>query len=80
LLLNFTLEYASRKVKENEVGLDFNGVHQLLFYADEVNSLTDSVNTIKQNSDTFLEASRDIGLKINAEKANYMIMSRHPNS
>jgi hypothetical protein len=25
-------------------------------------------------------ASRDIGLEINAEKTNYMIMSRHPNS
>jgi hypothetical protein len=27
-----------------------------------------------------LEASRDIGLEINAEKTKYMIMSRHPNS
>jgi hypothetical protein len=24
--------------------------------------------------------SRDVGLEINAEKTNYMIMSRHPNS
>jgi hypothetical protein len=27
-----------------------------------------------------LEASRDVGLEINAEKTKYMIMSRHPNS
>jgi hypothetical protein len=51
-----------------------------LVYADEVNFLGDSVNTIKENSETFLEASRDIGLEINAEKTKYMIMSRHPNS
>jgi hypothetical protein len=42
--------------------------------------LCDSVNTIKENSETFLEASRDVGLETNAEKTKYMIMSRHPNS
>jgi hypothetical protein len=51
-----------------------------LVYADDVNLLSDSVNTIKENSETLLEASRDIGLEINAEKSKYMIMSRHPNS
>jgi hypothetical protein len=39
-----------------------------------------SVNTIKENSETLLEDSRDIGLEINAEKTKYMIMSRYPNS
>jgi hypothetical protein len=32
------------------------------------------------SSVSFLEASKDIGLEINAEKTKYMIMSRHPNS
>jgi hypothetical protein len=36
--------------------------------------------TIKENSETLLEASRDIGLELNAEKTKYMIMSRHQNS
>jgi hypothetical protein len=39
-----------------------------------------SVNTIKENSETLLEASRDIHLEINAEKTKYMIMSHHLNS
>jgi hypothetical protein len=53
--------------------------HQLLVYADDVNLLGDTVNTIKENSETLLQASKYIGLQINAEKTKYM-MSCHPNS
>jgi hypothetical protein len=60
--------------------LDLNVTHQLLVYADDVNLLGDSVNTIKENSETILEASRDIGLEMNAEKTKYLIMSCRLNS
>jgi hypothetical protein len=38
------------------------------------------VNTIKENTETLLEANRGVGLEINAEKTKYVIVSRHPNS
>jgi hypothetical protein len=41
LHFSFVLEYAIRKVQEDQAGLILDGTHQLLVYADDVNVLGD---------------------------------------
>jgi hypothetical protein len=55
-------------VQENQVGLKFNGKHQSLAYADDVNLLGDNIDTIKKNKENLIDASKEVGLEINVEK------------
>jgi hypothetical protein len=50
-------------------------LHQLLVYADGVNLLGDNIDTIKNNTETLINANNRVGLEINIEKAEYMLPS-----
>ena len=65
MLFNFALEYAIRKVHVNQDGLKLNGTHQLLAYADDVNILGGSIHILKENAETLVTATREIGLEVN---------------
>jgi hypothetical protein len=67
LLFNFALEYAIKKVQENQAGLKLNGTHYLLAYADDVNLLGDNIDTINKNTRTLINASKEVCLEVNVE-------------
>jgi len=46
--LIFAVEHVIRKVQEIQEGLKLNGTHQFLFYADDVNILGGSTDTMKE--------------------------------
>jgi hypothetical protein len=60
--------------------LKLNNPHQLLFYADDVNILGESVHTVKENTEALLVGSKDSGLKVYVGKTRYMVLSRKQNA
>jgi hypothetical protein len=80
MLFNFASEYAFRNVQENQVGLKSNGKYQLVLYADDVNLVGDNIDTIKKNTETLVDANKEVDLEVNAEKTKYMLLSRHQNA
>ncbi|KAJ4429408.1 hypothetical protein ANN_21566 [Periplaneta americana] len=60
-------KYAIRKVQDNREGLELNGLHQLLVYADDVKMLGENPQTIRENKEILVEASKAIGLEVNTQ-------------
>jgi hypothetical protein len=49
-------------------------------YPEPVNLLDDNIDTIKINTQTLIDASKEVGLQVNAEKTKYTLLSHHQNA
>jgi hypothetical protein len=78
-LFNYPLDYAIRKVQENEEGLLLDGKHQLLVYANNINMLGKNISTMKRKTEALLEANRDVDLEVNTENIKYIAACHHQN-
>ena len=80
LLFTIAFDYTIRKFQVNQDGLKLNGKFQLLVYADDVNILGGSVQTVKRNSEALVFAGKENRLEVNVDKTKYMVMSGDQNA
>jgi hypothetical protein len=45
-----------------------------------MNLLRDSIDTVKKNTKTLVDASEEVGLEISIEETKYILMSCHQNA
>ena len=64
------------RVQIKQDSFRFNGTHQLLVKADKDNILGGSIHAINKNTDTSVVASKENGVKVNADKTKYMVIFR----
>ena len=65
--------------EHSRMDLELNGKQQLLLCVDDVNKLGEKSQTIRENTEIFIKASKDIDLEVNSEKTEYSITSHHQN-
>ena len=59
--------------------MKLNGTHQLLVYADYVNTLGGNVCIIHKSSEVLVVTTREIGIEVNADKTMYIVTFRDQN-
>jgi hypothetical protein len=59
--------------------MKLNATHQLPASGADVNLLGDNTDTIK-NTETLIDASKEVGLEINVEKTKHMLQPCHHNA
>ena len=56
--------------------MKLNYTHQLLVYVVDINTLGGSTHTVRKNIEALLVSSKVTGLKVNADKIKYKVLSR----
>jgi hypothetical protein len=60
LFVGLVIQHAIRKVQETQVRLKFNGTHEVLVYADDVNLFGGNIDIMRKNTGTLIEAGKGL--------------------
>jgi hypothetical protein len=53
-----------------------NRARQLLAYVNDINIFGENIDTIQKNAEALLDAGKEVGLEMNSDKTNYILMGR----
>jgi len=70
--LCFRIWYLDGPIKS---GLILNGKHQLPAYADDLNMLSENINTVRRDTECPWDDSKEVGLEVSAETTDHTVMS-----
>ncbi|KAJ0179056.1 hypothetical protein K1T71_005831 [Dendrolimus kikuchii] len=79
-LFNLVLEYVLRRVMTLEVGVQLNGRHKVIGYADDLALLGENREEIIKAAKVLEQEAKKVGLKINTDKTEYLHMKRYKNT
>jgi hypothetical protein len=68
LLPKFSSEHAVRKEQEGQERYELKTTHQLFAHVGDVSLFSRNINTVKQNEETPLSFSKEVGLEVKAER------------
>ena len=67
-------------VQVNHKGLELNGAYQYLLFTDFIILMEQSMNTVNNNTQALLYASKKAGLAVNVDKIKHVFASRNTKS
>lgn len=79
MLFNLVLEYIIRKVSVYDGGVELNGKHKIIGYADDLAILGQCKADVIAMTKILEDEAGKVGLKINREKTEYLYMKRYRN-
>ncbi|KAI5635421.1 guanylate kinase domain-containing protein [Phthorimaea operculella] len=79
LLFNLVLEHAIRKVLALDGGVELNGKHKVIGYADDLALLGQCQSDVEAMVRTLELEGKSVGLSINRDKTEYFLMRRYKN-
>ncbi|KAI5633654.1 reverse transcriptase (RNA-dependent DNA polymerase) domain-containing protein [Phthorimaea operculella] len=76
MLFNLMLEYVVRKVLDHGDGVELNGTHKVIGYADDLALMGRSAADVRAMAGALESEGRKVGLRVNQDKTEYLHMKR----